>query len=118
MRRSREDIGFSRNGCREVCIIVVGGLQAKRPESEVFERFQNFRPPLQEDFLVSAVEIGEHFRVSCRTCCFRGNSTSAHLQFEPGSAHQALQKLAQGLGGGLPVQFPIANQFLGHRALE
>ncbi len=81
----------------------------------MFERFQDFPAALQQDLFVLAVEIGEHFRVASRTFAFSRNRANVHLQLEPGNTHHILQKMAQRIGRRLPVQLPIADEFLSHR---
>ena len=85
----------------DVNLFVEGRFQPQRPEGQVFERFQNFRASLQQNLLILAIEIGEHFRAATRA--LNRHCAHIHVQLQSGNTHHILQKMAQGFGRRLPV---------------
>ncbi len=77
----------------------------------MLEGLQDFRPALQQDLFVAAVHVGEDFGVASSA---RRNHAHCDLQLKSGHAHDCLQKIAQGVRRGLPIEFPVLNKFLSH----
>jgi hypothetical protein len=102
----------------DVDFFVVSRFQPQRFERQVLEGLQDFRVVPQQNLFIPAIEIREHFRIALGACGIRRNGAHTHIQFKSGGAHDALQKMAQRLGGCLPVQLAISNEFLSHTALE
>ena len=94
--------------------LVISRFQTECLEGEVFKGFQHIGAPLEQNFLVASIEIGENFgRALSRRTILR-NRAYVHSQFEPRHAQDVFEEIPQGFSGGQAVQLSFSNKFRRH----
>src|ERR1700730_11551450 len=79
----------------------------------MLEGLQDLCSALQEQFLVSPVQIGDDFRIPSG---IRRSHAHGHLQLESRRLDSLFQELPERIGGSLSVELAILDRFLRHES--
>jgi hypothetical protein len=90
----------------EMNFFVIDGIEAQGAKGEMLEGFEHFGAVLEEKFFVPAVEIGDDFGIAAGV---RSYGLDAYGELKTCSADNLFEKLAQVVGGGLPVQLTVVD---------
>ena len=131
MRRSREDIGFSRNGCRnlrrhaqlfktqsaipaaiQMNFFVKRRLQPQSAKRQMLKRFQQLSTVLQQQLLVASIQIGDHFGIASGVS---GHRVYRCFQLKSSGAHRLIEEFLQRVNRRVAVQMSVLDKFLRHR---
>jgi hypothetical protein len=89
-------------------------VQPEDAKGQMLKGFQNIAAAGKQNFLVLAIEIGEHFGLAFRRRS--GGFEGAHFDpdFELPRANDVVEENAQSCGSGFPVELTLMNKLLRH----